>query len=237
MWYLIDDVIKINSLNPKVARKLATDQSYKYNMIDGKISTLNCESFIKDVVETSKTLSEGFGVGDLKLVLEPYLEIDMYKSKIGKDDEICVINFLVNDKQAAIDLVDFIEKGYNFCIDADISSTEFKPGSYFVFVELLRRLRIIPQIFKIISDLSAASELNLNKWKFRYVTSDEQYPLTKEELKKHVPLSPKAYKETVVTPIEEILKLSGVPIKESFSKDETLQSLQHAAGIDSLKNK
>ena len=237
MWYLIDDVIKINSLNPKVARKLATEQSYKYNMIDGKISTLNCESFIKDVVETSKTLSEGFGVGDLKLVLEPYLEIDMYKSKIGKDDEICVINFLVNDKQAAIDLVDFIEKGYNFCLDADISSTEFKPGSYFVFVELLRRLRIIPQIFKIISDLSAASELNLSKWKFRYVTSDEQYHLTKEELKKHVPLSPKSYKETVVTPIEEILKLSGVPIKESFLKDETLQSLQHAAGIDSLKNK
>jgi len=110
-------------------------------------------------------ITEGFQVGDLKLVLEPYIEIDMYRSKIGNDDEIVVVNFLVNDKQAAIDLVTFLECGYSFILDADISTSEIKPGAYLVFVEFLRRLRIIPQIFKIISDLSASSGINKDSWK------------------------------------------------------------------------
>jgi len=176
---------------------------------------------------------ESFEAGDLKLVLEPKIQIDEFSSKIGKDDEICVLSFIVNDRQAAIDLVDFFEKGYDFILDADISASEIKPGSYLVFVELLRRMRIIPQIFKMISDLEAASGLSRKEWKFRYVTGKEYYTLNKEELKKHVPLSPKSYRERVVTPIKEMQKLSGIPVNESFSKDDAIiQVLQHAAGID-----
>ena len=176
---------------------------------------------------------ESFEVGDLKLVLEPKIHIDEFSSKIGKDDEICVLSFIVNDRQAAIDLVDFFEKGYDFCLDADISASEVKPGTYLVFVELLRRMRIIPQIFKLVSDLEAASGLSKKNWKFRYVTGKDYYTLNKEELKKHVPLSPKSYRERVVTPIEEMQKLSGIPVNESFSREDTaLQVLQHAAGID-----
>ena len=183
-------------------------------------------------------LSESFEVGDLHLVLEPKIHIDEFCSKIGKDDEICVISFLVNDKEAAIDLVDFFEKGYDFILDADISASEIRPGSYLVFVELLRRARIIQQIFKMISDLTAASGLNKKDWKFRYVTNENYYPLTKEDLKAQVPLTPRAYKERVVEPIEEMKKLSGIPVYESFEKNLYLQTLQHAAGIDrSTRNK
>ena len=232
MWHPLNFVIKCNSLNPTVARKLAKEQPDKYNMVNDKISTLNIDAFIKDVVDASKPVSESFEVGDLKMVLEPKIHIDEFCTKIGKDDEICVISFLINDKAAAIDLVDFIEKGYDFCLDADISASEIRPGSYLVFVELLRRARIIPQIFKIISDLSAAGELNKREWKFRYVTDENYYPLTKKDLKAHVPLTPRAYKERVVEPIDEMKKLSGIPVYESFAQNLELQVLQHAAGIN-----
>jgi hypothetical protein len=176
-------------------------------------------------------ITEGFQVGDLKLVLEPYIEIDMYRSKIGNDDEIVVVNFLVNDKQAAIDLVTFLECGYSFILDADISTSEIKPGAYLVFVEFLRRLRIIPQIFKIISDLSASSGINKDSWKFRYVTNEKFYPLSKENLKSMVPLTARAYKDKVVSPIEEMKKLSGILVYESIQDNMELQTIQHAAGI------
>ena len=200
-------------------------------MVDGKISTLNVETFIKDV--NNNKITESFEVGDLKLILEPKIHIDEYSSKIGKDEDICVISFLINDKQAAMDIIDFIEKGYDFVLDADISASEIKPGAYLVFVELLRRLRIIPQLFKIISDLSAASGLSKKDWKFRYVTNEKYYQLTTEELKEHVPLSTRAYKETVITPIKEMKQLSGITVNESIDADnKKLQALQHAAGID-----
>ena len=176
-------------------------------------------------------INESFEVGDLHLVLEPKLHIDEFASKIGKDDEICVLSFLINDKNAAQDIVSFIENGYDFVLDADISASEVKPGSYLVFVELLRRVRIIQQIFKMISDLSAASTLNKNEWKFRYVTDERYYPLTTDMLKKHVPLTARAYKDRVIEPIEEMKKLSGIPIYESNDKNMELETLRHAAGI------
>ena len=108
MWHSLDSVIKSNMLDPVKAKKLAVEKPDKYNMVDGRISTINTDSFVRDV----KALSESFEVGDLKLVLEPKIHIDEFCSKIGKDSEIVVLSFLINDRQAAIDVVDFIEKGF-----------------------------------------------------------------------------------------------------------------------------
>lgn len=176
-------------------------------------------------------INEKFEIGDLQYVLEPKLHIDEYKSKIGKDDEVCVISFLINDQTAAKDLVNFFETRYDFILDSDISASEIRPGSYLVFVELLRRNRIIDQLLKIISDLTAASKLQIKDWKFRYVTDEKYYPITKEELKTHLPLSPKAYTNTVNEPIKEIKQLSGIPIHEKLILDDALETIQHAAGI------
>ena len=102
-------------------------------------------------------------------------------------------------------------------------------------MEILRRSRLIPQLFKIISDLSAASKLNNNEWRFRYVTDENYYPLTKEEIKKHVPLSPGAYNKAVKTPVDEMKTLSGIPIYETYPNSLEIQTIQHAAGIDTTK--
>lgn len=181
---------------------------------------------------TDQITNESFEVGDLKLVLTPIIGIDFYCSKIGKDSDIVVLDFLVNDKQAAADLVTFFETGYAWILDADISTSEIRPGHYLVFVEILRRNRLINQIFKIVSDLSAASGLDRKDWKFHYVSADDKfYPLRKETIKAHVPLSPKSYKDTVVEPVDEIKELSGIPVDKEIPKDEDIQSIQHAAGI------
>ena len=224
----------IQARNKKVAKSLISSKngfSEFYLTSEAGSGYLSTPRINNDMANKDN-ITESFEVNDLHLVLEPKIHVDQYSSKIGKDDEICVLSFLVNDRQAAIDLVDFFEKGYDFIIDADISASEIKPGSYLVFVELLRRARIIPQIFKIISDLNAASGLNRKDWKFQYVTDENYYPLTKENIKEHVPLSAKIYRETVIEPIDEMKKLSGIGINEHINKDMAIQTLQHAAGIN-----
>lgn len=57
---------------------------------------------------------------------------------MGKDEDVVVISFKVKDKFPAIDLMEFIEKGYTFVLDADMSSGEERDGTYSVFVELER---------------------------------------------------------------------------------------------------
>jgi len=179
-------------------------------------------------------LFEGFEVSDLVNVLEPKIHIDEFNSKMGKDDDIIVLSFLINDKQASIDFIDFIERGYNFVLDCDISDSELKPGSYLVFVELLRRRRVIDQIFQLLSDLSAASQLNINDWKFRYMNSENYYPVTAKEMKLHIPLYPRAYNEKYNKPIEDVKQLAGLQTENYYYKDSLIEQLQFNAGVHNV---
>ena len=61
----------------------------------------------------------GLRAGDLHDLVKPVFEVDSYKSKMGNDENIVVVSFGVMEQQAAKDLVDFIEKGYNFVLDAE----------------------------------------------------------------------------------------------------------------------
>ena len=70
----------------------------------------------------------GYKAGDLRDLVKPIFEIDSYKSKMGDDQDIVVVSFTVNEDQAASDLVDFIEKGYDFVLDADSTSGEIEDG-------------------------------------------------------------------------------------------------------------
>ena len=69
-------------------------------------------------------LNENLEEGDLKRLVHDELHIDEYKSKMGDDADVCVISFKVAGKEPAIDLVSFIEKGYDWVLDADGSSGE-----------------------------------------------------------------------------------------------------------------
>jgi hypothetical protein len=73
-------------------------------------------------------------------------DIDVHRSKMGEDKDICVLSFQVKDRAPAKDMMEFIEKGYHFVLDSDVSSGENEDGEYSVFVELSRSPRLAEQI-------------------------------------------------------------------------------------------
>jgi len=83
-------------------------------------------------------LSEGLEQGDLDRLVHNKLHVDEFKSKMGSDADIIVLSFKVDGKEPARDLMNFIERGYDWILDADISSGELDDGQYLVFAELER---------------------------------------------------------------------------------------------------
>ena len=59
-----------------------------------------------------KNLKEGLRSGDLDRYVSELFTIDQYKSKMGEDKDIIVLSFKVKEKHPAIDLMEFIEKGF-----------------------------------------------------------------------------------------------------------------------------
>ena len=69
-------------------------------------------------------------------LLKPEIHVDEFTSKMGEDDDIIVVSFFVRDPNAAKDLMNWFEKGYDFVIDADRSPGEIKPNRFLVYVEI-----------------------------------------------------------------------------------------------------
>jgi hypothetical protein len=85
-----------------------------------------------------RQLCEGLRANDLKGFVREVFTLDQYRSKMGEDQDVIVVGFTVNEKEPAADLMEFIEKGYPFVLDADVSSGEERDGKYQVFVEIER---------------------------------------------------------------------------------------------------
>lgn len=181
-----------------------------------------------------KIISENLEYGDLKRLVHPELHIDEYKSKMGDDADVCVISFKVSGKEPSMDLVNFIEKGYDYVLDADVSSGEKEGGDYLVFVELDRTAELPTQIMQIINDILNLTEQDLGVWRFRYRTSTTDYDLNDDQLKKIIPLNPEAYSRKYQKEKEEIDALktaAGVEVTTKAPKNEFTESLRIAAGI------
>ena len=59
----------------------------------------------------SKFLTEGLRFKDLVGLVKPEIHVDEFASKMGDDDDIVVLSFYVRDQRAAVDLVNWFEKG------------------------------------------------------------------------------------------------------------------------------
>jgi len=129
--------------------------------------------------------------GDLSNLVYDIFEIDSYASKMGDDKNIVTLSFSVKDKPPADDLVKFLESGYGFILDADVTSGEQSDGTYKVFVELERNKDSNDQIMEIIDGVGKLS--NIDAFKFRYYKNWRSQPLTLEELNNNVPTDPENY--------------------------------------------
>lgn len=137
----------------------------------------------------------GLHKGDLKDLVYNIFEIDSYKSKMGSDRDIVTISFSTLTKESGEDLVDFIEKGYNFVLDADVTAGEQSDGTYKVFVEMERRSSVPQEIVELINGLKNLCELD--NFKYRYYKSFESNEIEEELLSQSIPLTAEDYEQIV----------------------------------------
>ena len=83
-------------------------------------------------------ITESLRTHDLRHFIKKVVDIDSFKSKIGDDEDVVVLTFTVDHEDPAKDLENFIEMGYDFVLDADVSPGELDDGTYKVYVELER---------------------------------------------------------------------------------------------------
>lgn len=143
-----------------------------------------------------RKLCEGLRSGDLKNYVNDSFNVDKFSSKMGNDEDVVVLSFNVKEKYPAIDLVEFIEKGYEFILDADMSAGEEQNGQYQVFVEIERTPALTEQISELLGGISQLTDID--NWSFRYQKTTDKLPYTEETARKYIPITPEKYKEKVV---------------------------------------
>lgn len=138
-----------------------------------------------------KPLNEGLRPLDLKGMVYPMFEVDTYRSKMGEDRDVCVLSFQVKDRAPAKDLMEFIEKGYHYVLDSDISSGENEDGEYSVFVEIPRTTKLAENIKEITYGVYKLT--GIEHFKFKYNTANQEHNVTEETLRNIIPASPIEY--------------------------------------------
>jgi hypothetical protein len=174
-------------------------------------------------------LFEALEYKDMDGMIKPTIHVDEFSSKMGDDDDIIVISFFVRSKQAARDLVNWFEKGYDFVLDADQSPGEIKPGRYLVYVEMRRRSSAGNWVADMISDLETLTELKSDDWNMHY--DDRTVPFTQETFDRMVPLSPREYRQRMEGELNEMRAAAGMPVKQIYEREKDIRQLQSAAGI------
>ena len=137
-------------------------------------------------------IMEGLRKADLKDMIDPIFTVDHYQSKMGKDEDVIVLRFRAADKEPAIDLMEFIEKGYPFVLDADMSSGEERDGEYSVFVEIERTENAPDEIEELLNGISRLCDIS--SWRFRWYKDIQGHTFDKEVAASVIPLTSEEYK-------------------------------------------
>jgi hypothetical protein len=173
---------------------------------------------------------ESLDYKELEGLMKPTIHIDEFSSKMGDDDDIIVVSFFVRDQQAAKDLMNWFEKGYDFVLDADRSPGEIKPNRYLVYVEIRRRSTAGGHVEQLLNDLNTLTEFDVSDWTMHY--RGKEIPFSRDTFDQTVPLSPKAYRDRYEGDLNEMRVAAGMPVVTTYNrKDPDLQAIQSAAGL------
>jgi len=160
-------------------------------------------------MHNNQQLNEGLRAMDLKEMVHDIFEVDTFRSKMGEDQDVCVVSFKVKDRSPAKDLMEFIEKGYSFVLDADVSSGEDNKGEYSVFVEISRTPQLAEQIQELIYGVKRLT--GLDEFKFKYQKESSIREVNTDNLKNYVPSTISEYNNF-------INKVKTESVKSFFSK-------------------
>jgi hypothetical protein len=133
----------------------------------------------------------GLRENDLHDMLVDIFEIDSYASKMGDDKDIITLSFSLKEKAPADDLMNFLEKGYGFILDADVTAGEQHDGTYKVFVEIERNKKAHQNILELADGIKKLS--GLTELKFRYYKNFRSRVADEAGLAEMVPVDPNEY--------------------------------------------
>jgi len=174
-------------------------------------------------------LREALEYKDMEGMIKPTIHVDEFAAKMGDDDDIIVISFFVRGEQAARDLVNWFEKGYDWVMDADRSPGEIRPGRYLVYIEMRRRSTAGERVAEAIEDLATLTEFEPADWTMHYDGKTTLF--SKEEFDRQVPLSPKDYRAQKERDLNEMRAAAGIEPVQVFEREQDIRQLQSAAGI------
>jgi hypothetical protein len=137
------------------------------------------------------SLNESLQAKDLRDLVKKVFEIDNFKSKIGRDEDVVTLSFTVDQEDPAKDLENFFEMGYSFILDADCSPGETDDGTYKVYVEIERTRHIADHIMELIEGVQKLT--GLEDMRFRYFKNFKSHEATLENLKNIVPSDKASY--------------------------------------------
>jgi hypothetical protein len=167
-------------------------------------------------------LAEGLARGDLTDFVSNLFSVDRYTSKMGEDRDVVVLGFRVKEKFPATDLMEFIEKGYPYILDADMSTGEEHDGQYQVFVEM-ERTESFPKNLKNL--LTGISQLTGNyDWRFRYQKSPNSVEFDEQSILEHIPVTADQYDQKITeiknSDVQEFFDQGSVEV--ALESDNTL---------------
>jgi hypothetical protein len=160
-------------------------------------------------MHNNQQLNEGLRAMDLKEMVHDIFEVDTFRSKMGEDQDVCVVSFKVKDRSPAKDLMEFIEKGYSFVLDADVSSGEDNKGEYSVFVEISRTPKLAEQIQELTYGVKRLT--GIDEFKFKYQKESSIREVNTNNLQNYIPSTVGQYQNFVD-------KIKTESIKSFFSK-------------------
>jgi len=176
-------------------------------------------------------INESLDYLDMEGQINDTITVDEYAAKMGKDKDIVTITFTTNSKLAAEDLVSWLERGYDFVLDASVSDGEIKPGEYLVFVEMDRRSKVPERIISVLSDLETLTGLKLKDWTVE--VGGESVSADEDALKNAIILNPNVYEKEkgVDEDLNEFRQLAGLEPKVMYEEDEYIKNLKAMAGM------
>jgi len=197
-----------------------------------------------------QSIFEGLEKNDLKRLVDSTITIDEFVSKMGDDRDIMTVGFTIEYKEPAIDLMVFCERGYDWILDADVSSGELDDGRYMMFIEMERKPEAAEWIVKLIKDIGNLTDTDIGDWKFAHHKNHEKQEITAENIRLSVPLTAKEYDEKfpdesedegdlpaeIDTPdnndeLTAMLETAGVKIKKTVNRDPELDAMRSRARL------
>jgi hypothetical protein len=186
-------------------------------------------------MKATHKIFEGLERSDLKNLITPILTIDEYKSKMGEDEDICVLCFTVLYKEPAFDLSSFIERRCDWVLDSEVSSGELEDGKFLVFVEAERTDQLAEDIVLLIESMLNLTDQSLEEWVVKYPQTKKECKVSVDELREMIPLSPESYKNFINVANEKQLEslqlAAGINVDTVAPKNELTDAIRLAAGL------